>query len=56
MSENDAQVYFMTYRALLQEVDNIQPVSNQSLQAANRDLPFADFAVDVRCFAIYIAL
>jgi hypothetical protein len=49
MSEADAHVYFLTYKALLEEVDN-------PLQKANRDVPLNEYQVDVRCFAIFVAL
>jgi hypothetical protein len=49
MTEADAHVYFLTYKALLEEVDN-------PLQAAQKDLPLKDYQVDVRCFAIFVAL
>jgi hypothetical protein len=59
MTESDAQVYFATYRALLDDIDN-QTSSFAQQQAlsfrANKDLPLSDYQVDVRCFAIYIAL
>ena len=49
MSEADAHVYFLTYKALLEEVDN-------PLQKPNRDIPLNEYQVDVRCFAIFVAL
>jgi|LauGreDrversion4_2_1035121.scaffolds.fasta_scaffold1990965_1 hypothetical protein len=47
ITEADARVYFLTYRALLEDVENPMP---------NRDAPLSDFQVDVRCFALYIAI
>ena len=49
MTEADAQVYFLTYKALLEEVDN-------PLQKANKDLKLDDYQVDVRCFAVFVSL
>jgi hypothetical protein len=53
MTENDATIYFLAYKALLEEVD---AVSFSGSTAANRDAPIQDLQVDVRCFAIFIAL
>jgi hypothetical protein len=47
ISDADARVYFLTYRALLEDVENPLP---------NKDSPLADYQVDVRCFALYIAI
>ena len=47
ISDADARVYFLTYRALLEDVENPVP---------NKDSPLADYQVDVRCFALYIAI
>ena len=57
MTESDANIYFITYKALLEEVDS--PVASgymQSNSQPNRDLPLQDYQVDVRCFAVFIAL
>ncbi|CDW72648.1 tubulin binding cofactor c domain-containing protein [Stylonychia lemnae] len=51
-TEQDAQVYFLTYRALLEEIEN-QSLINQN---NTKDLPITEYQVDVRCFAIYIAI
>ena len=47
ISEADAKVYFLTYRALLEDVENPVP---------NKDSSLNDYQVDVRCFALYIAI
>lgn len=47
ISDSDARVYFLTYRALLEDVENPVP---------NKDSPLADYQVDVRCFALYFAI
>jgi hypothetical protein len=47
LTEQDARVYFLTYRALLEDVENAMP---------NKDAPLSDYQVDVRCFALYIAI
>ena len=47
ISDADARVYFLTYRALLEDVENPVP---------NKDSSLADYQVDVRCFALYIAI
>lgn len=47
ISDADARVYFLTYRALLEDVEN---------SAANKDVALADYQVDVRCFALFIAI
>lgn len=47
LTESDARVYFLTYRALLEDVENAVP---------NKDAPLSDYQVDVRCFALYIAI
>ena len=59
MTESDANIYFITYKALLEEVDS--PVMSSYMQGGgnqqqNRDLPLQDYQVDVRCFAVFIAL
>ena len=59
MTESDAQVFFATYRALLDDIDT-QSGNFTGTQASstrnNKDTPLSEFQVDVRCFAIYIAL
>ena len=40
-------MYFITYRALLEDVENAMP---------NKDAPLSDYQVDVRCFALFIAI
>jgi hypothetical protein len=47
LSELDAKVYFLTYRALLEDVENAVP---------NKEAPLSDYQVDVRCFALYMAI
>ena len=47
LSESDARVYFLTYRALLDDVENVIP---------NKDISLADYQVDIRSFALYIAI
>lgn len=47
ISDADARVYFLTYRALLEDVENT---------TANKDLSLQDYQVDVRCFALFIAI
>ena len=32
MNENDATIYFLTYRALLEDVDNINQTTNKDLR------------------------
>ena len=49
MTEKDATIYFLTYRALLEDVDNVN-------QTENKDLRFEDYMADVRCFSLFIAL
>ena len=53
MSETDATVYFLAYKAILEEVDAV----NFSGQVpVNRDAALSEMQVDVRCFAIFIAM
>ena len=54
MTETDATVYFLTYKALLEDVDSAAPNTVSSGQV--KDQPLAELQVDVRCFAIFIAL
>jgi len=59
MTDSDAQVYFATYRALLDDIDNqTTSFTSQQVQTTRtyKQLPLSDFQVDVRCFAIFIAL
>ena len=49
MTENDATIYFLTYRALLEDIDNVN-------QSSNREIRLQDYQADVRCFSIFIAL
>ena len=49
MTDFDAQVYYLSYKALLEEVDT--PTNEKT-----KDLPLADLQVDVRCFAIFLCL
>lgn len=53
MTESDATIYFLAYKAMLEEVD---AVSYSGAVTINRDAPLKDLQVDVRCFAIFIAL
>jgi hypothetical protein len=47
MTEQDAQIFFLTYKALLEDVDNppigSTPAALLHYQAANRDAPIADY-------------
>lgn len=54
MSESEAKIYYISYKALLEELDS-QPsgLATPKLQAASN---LEDFQVDVRCFAIFVAL
>jgi hypothetical protein len=54
MSEVDATVYFLAYKAILEEVDSVS-FSGQT-SSVNRDAPLSEMQVDVRCFAIFIAM
>jgi len=59
MTEAEANIYFITYRALLEEVDGPMVGSSQAFkqnQMPNRNTPLHDYQVDVRCFAVFIAL
>ena len=47
LTEQDAKVYFLTYRALLEDIENAVP---------NKEAPLGDYQVDVRCFALFIAI
>jgi len=47
LTEQDARVYFLTYRALLEDIENPVP---------NKEASLADYQVDVRCFALFIAI
>ena len=47
ITDSDARVYFLTYRALLEDIEN--PVTN-------KDTALTDYQVDVRCFALFIAV
>ena len=49
ITEVDAHCYFLSYRGLLEDVDNVN-------QTVNRDLKLQDYQVDVRCFSLYLAL
>ena len=53
MTETDATIYFLAYKAMLEEVDS---VSYSGSVSVNRDAPLQEFQVDVRCFAIFIAM
>ncbi len=46
-TDTDAKVYFLTYRALLEDIEN---------PMANKEAGLNDYQVDVRCFALYIAI
>lgn len=48
ITEQDARVYYLTYRALLEEIEN--PAGTI------KDIPNSDYQVDVRCFALFIAI
>jgi len=59
MTEADANIFFVTYRALLEEIDGPVTSSSQAFksnQMPNRSSPLQDYQVDVRCFAVFIAL
>ena len=59
MTESDANIYFLTYKALLEEIDNPASTGQAAFintQPQSRDIPLAEYQVDVRCFAIFIAL
>ena len=58
MIESDAQIYFLTYKALLQDIDSSQSGSITSAPTLSsvRDAPLSEYQVDVRCFAIFVAL
>lgn len=47
MTDQDARVYYVTYRALLEDIENT---------GATREVSLNDYQVDVRCFAIFIAI
>ena len=47
VTDTDASIFYLTYKALLEEIDT---------QRCNADAPLQDMQVDVRCFAIYICL
>ena len=47
MTEGDARVYYLTYRALLEDIESAAP---------NKAAPLSEYSVDVRCFALYIAI
>lgn len=53
MTETDATIYFLAYKAMLEEVD-AQNVTGQA--PVNRDASLSEMQVDVRCFAIFIAM
>jgi hypothetical protein len=53
MNDSDATIYFLAYKAMLEEVDS---VSTSNITPLNRDSPLSEFQVDVRCFAIFIAI
>lgn len=53
MTETDATIYFLAYKAMLEEVDALN-VTGQA--PVNRDAPLSEMQVDVRCFAIFIAM
>eukprot|EP00347_Sterkiella_histriomuscorum_P018435 403345520 len=61
-TETDAQVYFLTYRALLEDIENqsssVGGGVNQMQQniASGKDVPINEYQVDVRCFALFIAI
>ncbi len=46
MSEPQAHAYYVTYRALLEEVEGNESASK----------PLVDYQVDVRCFALFIGV
>jgi len=54
MSETEARIYYITYKALLEDLD-AQPagLTGGKLQPS---VALEDFQVDVRCFAIFVAL
>ena len=59
MTDADANIFFITYRALLEEIDGPMTSSSQAFKAnqmPSRSSPIQDFQVDVRCFAVFIAL
>ena len=49
LTEQDAQIYYLSYKALLEDVDS--PTNDKA-----RDQPLQEMQVDVRCFAIFICL
>ena len=57
MSENDATIYFLTYKNLLQDVDSQSSGQQSAFSKENtKDIPLQNYQVDVRCFGLYIAL
>ena len=53
MTEQDATIYFLAYKSMLEEVD-AQNFSGAS--TVNKDASLSELQVDVRCFAIFIAM
>ena len=47
MTDSDARVYFLTYRALVEDIEGA---------VVNREVPLNEYQVDVRCFALFIAI
>jgi len=54
MTETDATIYFLTYKAMLEDVDSAAP--NAVASGTFKEQPLSELQVDVRCFAIFIAL
>ena len=54
LTDSDAHVFYATYKALLEDVDSVQslPINGGSTPNANIN----DMQVDVRCFAVFIAI
>mmetsp|Transcript_10868 Transcript_10868/g.10999 ORF Transcript_10868/g.10999 Transcript_10868/m.10999 type:complete len:84 (-) Transcript_10868:1138-1389(-) len=50
MAEGDARVYFLTYRSLLDQVEN------PTTYLQNQMISLNEYQVDVRCFALYIGI
>jgi hypothetical protein len=53
MTEQDATIYFLAYKTMLEEVD---AQNFTSAVTVNKDAPLSELQVDVRCFAIFIAM
>ena len=56
MTEQEANIYFITYKALLENVDSPGQGGFSNNQATGGNVSIKDYQVDVRCFAIFIAL